>query len=484
MSREIGSSRTKNASRNIAYSLIAQAYILLSNFIIRTVFIKTLGQQYLGISGLFTNIITILSLTELGFGNAITYALYSPIAKKDTKKIAKILSFYKKIYRYVFFIVAGAGVLLVPFLRFIIKIDELDLDYYEIVKYYLLFLGNTLTSYVFAYKSSLIAADQRLYVLKKYNLVSYSALVILQVVSLAVFCNYEFYLISQIICTLLYNVLTSRAAQKLYPYIGSETELEKEERKKIAKNTGSIILYKIATVIVENTDNILISTLVSTIAVGLYSNYYIIISALLSVSTMIFCSLTAGIGNLNTEKDSRKKLKVFNEVILLNSLLMTVSSVCLYACLDKFIVIWAGSDYVLDSVVTLAIISNYYIYGTLNPVCAYRDATGIFRQAKNISLVMALTNIALSIILGKVWGIFGILIATTISKLLTNYWYQPYILYRDIFNVKPKGYYLTQTKNIGFVAVMMLLITPLKNIIAGDTIVDCVALGEIGRAHV
>lgn len=446
--------RTKAVAKNIYFSFITQAVIVFINFLSRTVFIKQLGNNYLGINGLFYNILTLLSLSELGFGNAIIYSLYKPIANNDEKKISAIMNFYGKVYKYIFLIISIIGLSIVPFLKYIINMDEASkFPLNEIKIYYLLFLINSLFSYLYAYKSNLIVANQKAYIVKKYNLVTIIIQFIVQMVILLLFKNYAAYLIVQIICTFGNNISIAKKTEKMYPFITNVEEIEENEKNSICKNVKSIFIYKIATTFVENIDNILISIMVGTAVVGYYSNYHMIVNGVLGVITMFFASFTASVGNLNVEKEELKKEKVFDDIIFLNSFIMSVAATAFIICFEPFINWWIGNEYVLNKYVTLIIILNFYIYGILNPVCVFRDTTGKFKESRNIAIILMFLNLILSIFLGKIWGLFGILFATAISKLFTNVWYQPYILYRDVFKSNVFKYYYRQLKNLLIIAI-------------------------------
>ena len=467
-------SRTIKSTKNVIYSFGLQIGQLVINFLARTVFIYTLGVQYLGVNGLFTNILTLLSLTELGFGNAIIYSMYKPLAEGDTKKLAALMNFYKKIYRKIAVVIFTIGMLLVPFLQNIISTEDITIGMDKIQIYYVLFLLNSVVSYLFAYKSTIISADQKLYIVKKYTFISLVIQNILQVIFLLITHNYIVYLIIQIICTFGNNLYIAIKAKKMYPYVDDKELLPKKEKKKIYNNVGSIFIYKISGTILNNTDNILISMLVSTVLVGYYSNYTMIINALQGIITIVFTAVTASVGNLNTSSNLKRKCEVFEDMTLITFWILGVTSICLMNGLSDFISLWVGQDYVLSYDILIIIVVNYYIYGNMNPIWTYRDTTGIFKDAKNVSIILAILNLILSIALGKVTGMFGILLATAISRLLTTFWYQPYILYKKIFKTKIWMYYLKQFRNIAIIILIYVIIEPIMNLFTEISIINFV----------
>lgn len=438
-------SRTFNSIRNIIFSVGVQIGTILITFISRTIFIKILGSEYLGINGLFTNVLTILSLAELGIGNAIVYSMYKPIANKDEDKIAALMNFYKKIYRIIAIIVLVLGIIIIPFLKYIIN-TETEIEHLYL--YYILFLTNTVSSYFFIYKSSMIIADQKLYIQKAYHFIQIIVQFILQVIILLITHNYTLYLVAQILCTIGNNIALSKKADKLYPYINNKVSLSKDEIKGIRSNVSAMFIYKVSGTILNNTDNILISIIVGTIWVGYYSNYYMIVSAILTMGNLLFSSITASVGNLNTTSNTEKQEKIFSQLNLMAYIIFGIFTIGLGNLFKDFIILWIGKEFLLDSLSVMSIAVNFYIQGVLNPTWIFRDTTGLFKDTKWVSVILAILNLILSVVLGKIIGLSGILLATSISRILTTYWYQPYMLYKKIFKKSSKKHFIRQFKYI------------------------------------
>lgn len=434
-------SRTKNSIRNLVVTLGCQVVTLALSFIVRTYFINILGTDYLGINGLYTNILTVLSLAELGIGSAIGFSLYKPVAYNDKDKISALMSFYKKAYLVIAGIVAVVGLALVPFLSFLVK-TEREIDH--LVLYYLLFLANSVVSYLFAYKSTLLYVDQRNYVVKithtVFSLFSNAG----QLIILFLTRDYIFYLVVQVLCTFLNNVVVSIVVDKNYKFIKhNKSQLSKEERKDIFTNIRAMFVYKIGGVLVNNTDNILISKIISTTAVGLYSNYTLVVNAVVNYLDMIIGSATGSIGNYNAQSEGKDSQKLFEAVSLFNYWIYGFSAVALYSLLDDFITIWLSTtNYLLDEKTLIAIVLNTFVMGISTSTATFRSTTGLFRDTKYIFAFTAVLNIIFSIILGIKIGLCGILFATSISKLLTNFWFEPYKLYNKYFGMSCKTHFL------------------------------------------
>lgn len=444
-------SRTYNSSLNLISSAFKQIITLSLGFISRWFFIKQLGASYLGINGLFANIISVLSMADLGFGSAIVYSMYKPLANKDHRKLAALLQFYKKVYRVIALVITIIGISLIPFLKYLVNLDQ-PIAHLEV--YYVLFLANVIISYLYSYKMCIIIADQKSYLLNIYSFVFSVVQFILQIVVLLTLKNYIVYLVVQILCSLFNNIYSSRKAVKYYPFITNKEKLHKEERKEIVVNIKSMFLYKIGGVLLNNTDNILISTLVNTIMVGLYSNYSMIVQSIETFASMFFTSINASVGNLSVSKDVDYQFKIYKVVDFTSFLIYSFCSVCLFVLMGDFIQLCYGLEYRMDTIVCAIIVLNFYIPGIISANSVFRNATGMFKQMKYLLLVTSFINLILSIILGKIYGLLGIFLATGISRILTNVWYEPFVLYKKYFNHSILEYIRTHlSRDIVFFAI-------------------------------
>lgn len=436
-------SRTDNSIRNVISGIGSQVFILIITFLSRTLFIKILGAEYLGINGLYSNILTLLSLAELGIGNVMVFSLYKPIKDNDKETISKYINFYKSVYRIIAITILILGLSLVPFLDNII---ESELDKTDLIIYYILFLLNTVFSYIATYKTTLIKADQKRYIESiaktKFTIIQN----IVQLICIWIFKNYYIYLIIQMSCTLFYNLYLQRKAQKMYPFIDKHVVLEKERKKETLKNVKDTFLYKLGEVLLNSTDNLLISVMLGTIIVGYYSNYSMIISAISLIITTMATAISASVGNLNTQEDSKQNYKIFNVLVYLFNFITTVGMIGFFLVINDFIKVWIGDSYILSTDVVLAIAISFYISNSQSPIWMYREALGLFKEVKYTGLAAAIINLVLSIILGKIIGLAGILIATPISKLCTTSIFEPIIIFKKSFHMSTKKYFVTQIK--------------------------------------
>ena len=435
--------RSHNAAQNAILCTICRFVDILINFVARIFFVQFLGREILGINGLFTNVLSFLSLADLGINTAMTYSFYEPLANKDEHKLSALVHFYKRIYFIVFCVVLIVGLILVPFLPYLINMEN-PIENIEL--YYILLLLNSSVSYLFVYKSSLLKADQNEYIISLTNTVVKIFKNIVLVILLWIYKNYVLYLIIEICFTIINNLVINYISQKKYKFLSYNDDLDKKSKKDIFTNVKSVIIYKISSVLLNGTDNILISVIVGTIYVGLYSNYLLIINAVVSFINVIFVSLYGSIGNLLHSENSGRAMSVFEHLIYLSYLIGAFVVACLLAGLDDTIRLFFGSDYVLDSLSTIAIILNCYLSCVCQPIWTFRETAGLFKEVRFIILITAIINLVLSIILGMYFGVFGIIIATLISKVSTYFWKEPIILYKKFFSGSCTEYFYSIAK--------------------------------------
>ncbi len=439
--------RTSNSIRNIIIAVGCQILSALLGFATKTVFLKLLGDTYNGILGFFANVVSVLSLSELGIGTAITFALYKPIAENDVCRLQSLMRFYKRIYAFIALIVFVVGLAIMPFLPLLMK--EMQFEW-RIYLYYIIYILNTVVSYLFIYKSALLNADQRNRIVRLVQMIYAILRNLIEIGVLLLLTNsFIAYLCVQLCCTALNNFTVSIIANKLYPWLkGKAMALAKEERKKIFHDVKSVLFYKVGGVLLNNTDNILITVIVGIIAVGYYSNYMMLVSLVMGILELVFSSLSGSIGNLNASTDKEQSKRIYDIVSFCGFWLYTFCAISLFVLLDDVVCLWIGPERVLGQIVSLALALNLFVVGLLQGTMAFRNTTGLFRKTKYIILITAVLNILLSIGMGHLWGIAGIVFATSIARLLTNFWYEPLVLHRDIFQSGVKEYFLKILKYI------------------------------------
>lgn len=434
-------SRTKLVIKNMATNIGGQGIVLLLNFIQRSVFIYFLGKEYLGIQSLFTSIISVLSLADLGITEAIVFALYKPIAEKNEKKIAILMAYYAKAYKIIGMTIGIIGMTLIPFLEYFIKGDIPPINL-EIV--YLLYVLNTVISYFCAYKRSILRADQRGYICNIYQYIFQILQAVIQSLLLIVTSNFILYLIIQILFSILTNIFISIKADRDYPYIKAKevSHLEIEEKKEITKNVKALFLHRIGGIVVNNTDTLLMSKFIGIGTVGLYTNYRMIITTVTNVLYQIVSSFTASLGNVGVENNEKKFYEIYKELNIGCYIMYGFSTTCLFNLLNPFIELWLGKTFLFEKRVVCLLALNFYVLGMRQLIFTARTALGLFWHDRYKPLVESLVNLIVSFTLVEKYGIEGILVGTLVSYLLVDMTVEPMVLYRHGLKRPLKGFYL------------------------------------------
>ena len=455
-------SRLSNTFRNFRFGAAAQLVVTLLGFVSRTVFMRVLGEEYLGVNGLYTSILDVLSLTELGLADVVVFSLYKPLAQGDTKRLTALMGYYKTIYRIIALTVGSIGLALVPFLRVLVKSE---IDSFHLVLYYLMFLANSVCSYLLVYKSSIIQADQKRYLISKYTMLFKLLTTAAQIILLLTTRNFTVYLTVQITMTVANNFYVSRKADALYPFIREKAELPREEKKSIFRDVRHMFSYKAGGQLLNGTDNLYISSMISTATVGILDNYSMIQTMVVTGFTNTVNQAVLGsIGNLNAVGTREQKHRVFDAYSLAFTWLTTFCTLSLLALYNPFIRLWAGEGWLLPMSTVWVICLNFFLPNVLTPVWSYRNTTGLFRETKNILLYAAGINLVLSYFLGVRFGLTGILAATSLSRLATSFWFEPYLLHKRIFECSSLPYFLRQGLHLAVVVLSYGIILVLSNL--------------------
>ncbi len=458
-------SRLKNSALNFASGFLGRVLAILLNFAVRTIFIYCLNEAYLSVNGLYSNILTVLSLAELGFGSAMVYRMYAPVAVKDYQKAAALLQFYKKIYIIIGVVIFLLGLCVIPFMDYIIK-DKPDIS--GLTLYYILFLINTSISYWFSsYKASVLYADQKEYI--KTNVQNTMAILQsgLQIVLLLLFRKYLLYLLIQLAGNIFLNLYVAHLVDKRYPEIQTYqgASLSTEERVQIRKDTEALVLSRFGHVALNGTDNIIISAVVGVLWVGRLSNYTLICDSVTSVLCQITAAITGSLGNFFATEDKHAGYALFKKVEFLNFWLYGFSFIALVTLLDPFVQIWAGERFVLGLPISIAIAINFFVAGYMNTLWVFRSTIGLFKQGKFRPILVAILNIILSIFLGKLWGVFGVLFATFLSRAAISLWYDPLILHRYGFEVSCKPFFARYFRRVLLLTTILIVMLTIRYVV-------------------
>lgn len=450
-------SRTDNSLRNIKFNLVGQLLNNVFRFACRTIFIYVLGEEYLGISSLYSNILLLLSVSELGFSSAVAYSLYRPLAEGNTKKIASIMQFYKKAYRVIGLVILGLGLCLLPFLPVLMNGTT---DKVNIYFYYLLYLSQTVVSYLFfSYKQTLLLADQKKYLV---DMITFSVQILtdlIQILILIVRKSFLEYTITSIICTVVTNFLISYLVNKKYSYIKEPAEkLPKAEVKGIFSQVYAMFLYRVCNIVGSATDNLIISANIGVLMVGLYDNYAIIVNVIQEILSNVLRAFTGSLGNLYVVESDKKNEQVFRVLNMINLWFIVFASVCFLVLFQPFISLWIGENYLLEYGVVFIIAMNFATNHMQGVVQIYKDTTGLFVKGKYRPVATVILNLVISLILVKSMGIAGVFLGSIISRMCTTWWYDAWLIHKYAFHKKPTGFYLNCIASAGFIVILTYII--------------------------
>lgn len=437
--------RTKNSIQGMTSGIVNKIVSLLLPFIVRTIFINTLGIQYLGLNSLFASILNILNLAELGVGSAISFSLYDAIAKEENNKICALINLYKKIYKVIGIFILVIGLLLLPFLHIICNSDVPNNINIYIV--YILYLINSSISYLFyAYKNSLFASHQKNYITNNINTLINVLLNITQACALIIFRNYYVYVILLISSTLLNNILVCYYANKIYPQYQPHGEISYLEKKSIYSKVKALFYYKVGAVVLASIDSIVINYYLGLSVLGKYNSYYYIITTLFGFIQIITNSMLAGVGNSIITDTVEKNKKDFDRINFIMSWIIGFCSICLLCLYQPFMHLWLGKENMFPIGLVIMLSAYFYVWKMMEIVNMYKDANGLWERDKFRPLVASAVNLILNILLVQVIGIYGIVISTIISILLVIFPWSSYILFKEYFKKGYIGYVLNYLK--------------------------------------
>lgn len=433
--------RTGKAIRNTFVTTACQIAYLIASFVCRTIFTEVLGQEYLGVSGLFTNILTILSFAELGMGSALVYRLYAPLAGEDHERIRLLMGLYRKIYLVVIMVISVLGIALIPFLNYLVKAPAVKED---LALLYCLYLTNTIVSYVFVYKKSLLIADQKDYIVSLFTQTFNLVMNVVQCILLVLTHNFVLYCVTGIVCSLLNNIVCSRYVDRHYSYLGEPNtkSLSKEDAKGLVKDVKGLLLTKISETTFNGTDNIFISVFIGISSVGILSNYTLLLTTVNTLMNKVFGSITAIIGNLTVsgESDRDRTEIVLRRMFFLNTAIYGYLCVGMVLLTKEFVTqIWLTEEYTLPALLITLAITELFLRSIHYPLYITRNALGLFSQHNWLFLAAAFLNLILDYLLVIPLGMSGLYIATILCRGLT-YLVDIYVVYRLGFQKSPAEY--------------------------------------------
>lgn len=464
-------SRTKNVLRNIVWGTMEKVVLLLLPFITRTLMIKMLGAKYLGLGSLFGSILNVLSLSELGFGSAIVFSMYKPIAENDVDLICALLNTFRRIYRIIGSIVFGAGILIMPFIGYFINGDVPDdINIYIL---YGIYLFNTGISYfMFAYKAALFGAHQRNDLVSKRTMAINLISNVFQIVSLVVLRNYYMYIIVMPLATIITNLVNGYLAKKLYPALVCCGSISREMMNDIKKRVSGLLAYKVYGVIFGSVDTIVISAFLGLVPLAVYNNYYYIQTTLIGFLNVFTVSLTASIGNKMVTSSVKENYEDLKKFAFLNAWISCWCAVCLLCLYQPFIRIWLGEKYLLPEV-TMILMVLYFLFPRISCLTyTYREAAGLWWEDRYRPFIAAVVNLIINLISVRYIGLNGVILSTIICSVFINIPWGTAILFKNYFKRSVTEYlgkiifYFVVTCGVGVITHVICRVVDCGNIIS------------------
>lgn len=427
--------RTGNSLRNLKYGLLNTLMTSLLPFITRTVFIRILGQNYLGIDSVFLNVINLLEIVNIGVGSAITYSVYKPIAQGDTERCRTLFRLYRTCYYVMGAVILAVGICLTPLLDSILK-NKPDIPESIYVIYLVILLG-VASGYFFADKQCILNAHQQGYIISKTRMAVICVINVAEIVLLLLTKQYLVYLAVQTCQNLAINIIVHIKAKRKYPQFfgGRVNPLEKSDKQTIVKNTVALIFNRAGSLIINCTDSLIISSNVGVGSSGLYSNYLVLKNMVNTFTSLFTGSLTASVGNLNASDEDKTRLRqVFNQTYFINFMIHAFCSVCLFCLMEPFILLWVGREYCMGIPIAAIVTANFYFLGVQKTAEQFKSACGLYWQDRYRVFIEALMNLLISLILVKPLGVLGVLLGTLISNLCVTFWVEPLIVFKHGLN--------------------------------------------------
>lgn len=427
--------RTRNSVKNTFVSVFMYVLVMLFGFISQNFFLTYLGDTYNGLNGLFKSIISVMSVAELGFAQAIVYNMYQPIASRDFKTLSSLLSFYKKVYRIVALVVAVVGLCIMPFIPRMAQGGDVPESLYLLFGLYLI---DTVSSYLLSYKRSIFYADQKQYYINIIHIGYVLLLNGLQIALMILTRNFVIYLLLRIICQILENVIISLYADKKYPELKQyrKEKLPGAVKTDILRKVKGLCFHQIGFSVVKGTDYMIISTAKSlgVLVTGMYYNYNIIIDAINSLFTNVFNSITSSIGNLLLEGKKDRSYRIFKNMLFINAAIYTTVAAGVLCCIEPVIQLWIGDGYLLDRWVLVIIVINMFLNGMRYTSNSFKSAGGVFYEDRHVPIIESVVNLVLSLVFLYFFGLAGVLLGTICSNLVIFLYGHPKYVYGKLFD--------------------------------------------------
>ena len=447
-------SRTARSARNFLFTALANVAAILIGLLAQRLFIHILGLEYAGLNGLFSNVLAMLAIADLGIGEAVIFHLYKPLKENDRSAILSLMRFYRKAFHIIAGVIAGIGLCLIPVLPFIARTTEADVNLTVI---YLVFLADVVLSYFLSYKRAILYADQKNFIISIIHMVYLIGMNSAQLIILYITRNYYAYILTKLAFRVLENVVITIVANRLYPYLKSRRvrPLKRDILADIKKKIGALVFHKIGTFVVNGTDNILISVFLGLITTGLYNNYYLVIDAATKLINPAINALTPSVGNMLVSDDAKHRFETFRRIRFMNFWIASFAATTLFVMIQPFIDLWFGKEYLLPMAVIIMLTMQFFQYLMRAVYNVFQDGAGIFYENRFVPLFESAINLVASLILMHFFGLAGVFAGTIVSSLALWCFSYPKFVYKKLFGRSIKRYISETLGYLGIFAVVI-----------------------------
>ncbi len=431
--------RTKNSTRIFIYGLINKLVVTILPFITRTIIIHKLGREYLGLSSLFTSILTMLNISELGISAAISFCMYKPVAEDDKDTIRKLMNLMRRLYTIIGLSIILIGLFLTPFVKLLIKGNyPEEINIYIL---YLIYLLNTCVSYLlFAYKNTLLESYQRGDVIQKINILLECVKYAFQIIVLLLFKNFYLFALALPITQIIMNLLVNAKSKKMFPDLYPEGKVSKETADIIKKKVGYLAIHSSTSMFTNSIDNIVISSAIGLSAVAIYGNYLYVISAILGVLMLGYSSVRSSLGNIIHSESKEKNFEVYKSLSFLSWWATTFCAACMICMFQPFIELWVGSENLLPMLAVLFVVLYFYTNCSRQFLSmGYINTSGLWNKTIIRQIATTFLNLFMDILLAPKWGVTGIVFASLFNYLIIGLPFDIYVVYKYVFDKKGIG---------------------------------------------
>lgn len=433
---------TKNVVRGSFVGILSNIINIIFPFLNRSVIIHTLGAEYVGLGSLFTSLLTVLSLAELGIGSSLVFSMYKPIAEDDNDSICALLNLYRTCYRIIGGIICIFGLCLAPFLPVFIKADcPHDINIYIL---YAIYLMNTGASYfLYAYKTSLLSAYQRNDISNTISLVISVIKSLLQISLLVIYKNYYLYIAVLPISVIANNLVVNWVVKKVFPDIRPKGKVPAEKIADIKKRVAGLLCHKVSNVVITSADSIIISSFIGLKMLGMYNNYYFIMTSVIAMIAIVINSMTAGVGNQMNVLTVERNYVNFENTQFTYFWLIGWCSSCFLCLYQPFMRIWVGEELCLPDFYVILFVAYFVSLKMCDIVGLYKNAAGIWWEDKFRPVISSLMNLVLNIFMIQYIGLAGVLLSTIIVSVFVNYLFGTRVLFRSYFKINVSRCFFT-----------------------------------------